>query len=102
MTAEKSKFLKSLRERLGPHPQEFIKDIIYIFGPDTQSKGGKGKAAKRASEIASRDQKLRAEFEKLMQSSGLKRHEVVGKLAQARGVTSEAINRLLRRTSGAC
>ena len=119
----KPKFLKTLKERISADnvrraldTRELVRIALDskefsanadqalhdLAGPQAQSKGGKAKAAIKAAEITARDQELRAEFDELMKSPGVKRHEVVGKLAKARDVPSERINRSLRRTSGSC
>ena len=93
---DKPKFLKSTRERFGPHPVSLAKDILYIFGKDAQSKGGRAKAQKNAATLSARDQQIRSDFADGMKSPGAKRHKVVAKLAKKYYRSADRINRILR------
>lgn len=88
---DKPKFLKTIRERFGP--KSLIEDIVYIYGPDAQSKGGHAKAKLDAA----RFMRIRAEFAKRMKEPGAKRHQIVGTLAKEEKLSSDRINQILRK-----
>jgi hypothetical protein len=88
---DRPKFLKTTRERFGS--KRLIEDIVYIYGPDTQAKGGLAKAKNAEAKY----QQIRTEFAKRMQEPGAERHEVVGKLAKEHKRSSDRINRILRK-----
>jgi hypothetical protein len=93
----KPKFLKTTRERFGPHPRQFIDDVLCIYGPDTQSKGGHAKAEKNAGTLKMRDQHIRALFAERRKAPGAKRHEIVALLAKTYHRSTDRINRILRK-----
>jgi hypothetical protein len=95
---DKPKFVKTMRERFGPNPRQFIDEILYIYGPDTQSKGGRAKAEKNATALKSRNQKIQAEFSEAMKAPGAKRHKVVASLAKKYHRSPDRINRILRQS----
>ncbi len=91
---DKPKFLKTIRERFGPRQR--IDEILDIYGPDTQSKGGRAKAEKSATALKSRNQKVRAEFADGVKVQGAKRHKIVGALAKKYKLSTDRINDILR------
>lgn len=92
----KPKFLRTTRELFGPHPRQFINDILYIYSDAAQSKGGHAKAEKNATAVKSRYQKIRAEFMEGMKVPDAKRHKVVAALAKKHKRSTDRINRILR------
>ena len=91
---DKPKFLKAIEERFGP--RERIDDILYIYGPDNQSKGGRAKAEKMATALKSRNHSIRAEFVEGMNVPGAKRHKLVATLAKKHKLSTDRINHILR------
>ena len=95
-TNERPEFLKSPKERFGPHPVSLANDILSIYGNPLQSKGGRTKAAKNAAMLSERNREIRVKFAECMQLAGTLRHKIVGKLAIKHHLSADRINRILR------